>query len=171
MAGLLTRHDGRALRQSPTERKVLAWSLGELDHEVVRRYSGTSDDPRVQLLEQGEAGFFWPAGDEREFKHNEVVGVFHPEKRRRVQEAVARKLMDDLEEVIRGNLQDADQRILDRLGHVGEATLVVSPCEDMNFYDWHLKVSLSWIRLGTRIEPRSREGPQHRVVFPLGNCS
>jgi len=31
--------------------------------------------------------------------------------------------MDDLKEVIRGNLQDADQRILDRLGHIAEATL------------------------------------------------
>jgi hypothetical protein len=50
--------------------------------------------------------------------------------------------MDDLEEVVRGNLQNADQRILDRLRHVGEAALVVSPFEDMNFCDWHLKVSL-----------------------------
>src|SRR5882724_1716526 len=43
-----------------------------------------------------------------------------------------------------GNLQDVDQRLLDRLRHVGEAALVVSPFEDMNFCDWHLKVSLSW---------------------------
>ena len=62
-----------------------------------------------------------------------------PMKRRRVKEAVARKLMDDLEEVIRGYLQDADQRILDRLGHVAEATLVVSTFEDMNLCEWHLK--------------------------------
>src|SRR5882762_1943524 len=121
MAGLLTRHDGRALRQSPTERKVLAWSLGELDHEVVRRYSDAGDDPRVQLLEQGEADFFGPARDERELKQDEVVGVVHAHERERVKVAVARKLMDDLEEVIRWNLQDADQRILDRPGHIVEA--------------------------------------------------
>jgi len=42
------------------------------------------DDPRVQLLEQGEAGFFWPARDERELKHDEVVGVIHADERRRV---------------------------------------------------------------------------------------
>jgi hypothetical protein len=47
--------------------------------------------------------------------------------------------MDDLEEVIRGNLQDADQRILDCLGHIAEATLVVSTFEDMNLCEWHLK--------------------------------
>jgi len=34
------------LRQSLTEGKVLAWALGELDHEVIWRYAGTSDDPR-----------------------------------------------------------------------------------------------------------------------------
>ena len=50
-----------------------------------------------------------------------------------MQEAVAPKLMDDLEKIIRGNLQDADQRLLDRLGNVAEATLVVSTFEDMNF--------------------------------------
>src|SRR5204862_6812902 len=89
--------DRGALRQSLTKRKVLAWALEEADHQVIRRYSGTSDDPRVQFLEQGKAGLFRPTGDERDFKHEEVVGVFHPEKRPRVQEAVAPKLMDDLE--------------------------------------------------------------------------
>jgi hypothetical protein len=51
--------------------------------------------------------------------------------------------MDDLKKVIRGNFQDADQRILDRLGHIAEATLVVSTFEDMDFCEWHLKVSVS----------------------------
>jgi hypothetical protein len=56
-----------------TEGKVLTRLLGELDHEVIGRYSGTSDDPRVQLLEQGETGFFGPANDERDLEQNEVV--------------------------------------------------------------------------------------------------
>jgi hypothetical protein len=89
------------LRQSLTEGKVLAGSFGELDHEVVRQDSGTGDDVLVELLEQGEAGFFRPAGDERELEQDEIVGVFPPEKRWRVQEAFTRKLMDDPEEVIR----------------------------------------------------------------------
>jgi hypothetical protein len=58
-----------------------------------------------------------------------------------VQEAVAGKLMDDLEEVVGGNLENAHQRILDRLRHVAEAGLVVLPFEDMNLYDWHLQFS------------------------------
>src|SRR6266576_3512148 len=131
--------DESALCQSLTERKVLVWTLDELDHEVVWRYSGTCDDSRVQFLEQGEANFFGPAGDERDFKHDEVVGVFHSEKRRRVQEAVARKLMDDLEEVVRGDLQHADQRLLNGRGHVGETLLVVSTFEHMNFCEGHFK--------------------------------
>jgi len=45
------------------------------------------------------------------------------------QEAVAGKLMDDLEEVVGGNLENAHQRILDRLRHVAEAALVVLPFE------------------------------------------
>src|ERR1700686_4901633 len=60
-----------------------------------------------------------------------------------MQEAVARKLMDDLEEVVGGNLEDAHQRILDRLRHVAEAALVVSTFEDMNLCEWHLQ--LSWL--------------------------
>ena len=87
--------------QSLTEGEILAREFGELDHQVIRRDFGTSDDPRIQLLEQGEPGFFRPAGDKRDFKQNEVVGVVHPEKRRRVQEAFAWKHMDDLEKVIR----------------------------------------------------------------------
>src|SRR6266404_3609963 len=118
--------DRRALRQSLTEGKVFARALGEQNHEIVRRYSGASGDPRVQFLEQGKPGFFRTARYEREFQHDEVVGVFHPDKRRRVQEAVARKLVDDLEEIVRGNLQDADQRALDRLRQVAEAMLVVT---------------------------------------------
>jgi hypothetical protein len=81
------------LRQSLTKGKVLAWALGELDHEVIWRYTGTSDDPRVQFLEQGEAGVFRPPGDERDFKHDEVVGVL---------EVVARQHMDNLEKVSAG---------------------------------------------------------------------
>jgi len=68
------------LRQSLTERKVLAWALEEPDHEVVGRYAGTRDDPRVQFLEQGEASFLRPAGDERDFKQDEVVRYFIPTK-------------------------------------------------------------------------------------------
>jgi transcription termination factor NusB len=60
-----------------------------------------------------------------------------------MEEAVARKHMDDLKEVLRGYLEDADKRLLDRLGHIAEATLVVSTFEHMNFCDWHLKVSLA----------------------------
>jgi hypothetical protein len=41
------------------------------------------------------------AGDERDLEDDEVVGIFQAEKRRRVQEAPARQLVDDLEEVVR----------------------------------------------------------------------
>ena len=91
----------RALRQAPTEGIVLAGSFRELDDEVVRRDSGPVDDLRIQFLEQGESDFLRPAGDERELEQDEIVGVFPPEKRWRVQEAFTRKLMDDPEEVIR----------------------------------------------------------------------
>src|SRR5260370_40105824 len=64
--------------------------------------------------------------------------------------------MDDLEEVVQGNLQDVHQRILDRLGHLAEATLVVSTFQNMNFCEWHFEVSFlyqstttSMIRLST----------------------
>jgi hypothetical protein len=50
--------------------------------------------------------------------------------------------MDDLEKVIRGNLQDANQRNLDRLGHIAEAALVISTFEH-EFLREALKVSLS----------------------------
>jgi len=58
-----------------------------------------------------------------------------------VQEAVARKLMDDLEEVVGGNLEDVHQRILHRLRHVAEAALVVLTFKDMNLCEWHLQLS------------------------------
>src|ERR1700752_1274275 len=66
----------------------------------------------------------------------------HSEKRRRVEQAVVRKLMDDLEEVVRGDFQHADQRLLNGRGHIGETLLVVSTFEHMNFYEWHFRVSL-----------------------------
>src|SRR5207247_5448611 len=100
---------------------------------TIRAFNSLSNARRIS--------FGRPAGDERDFKHDEVVGVFHSEKRRRVQEAVARKLMDDLEEVVRGNLQHADQRLLNGRGHVGETLLVVSTFEHMNFCEWHFRVS------------------------------
>jgi hypothetical protein len=43
--------------------------------EVTWRYSGAGDDPRVQFFEQGEAGLFRRAKEERELKHNEVPEV------------------------------------------------------------------------------------------------
>jgi hypothetical protein len=48
-----------------------------VDHEVIRRYSGTNDDPGVQFLEQGEASFFRPARDERDGKETEPAKVAH----------------------------------------------------------------------------------------------
>ena len=103
-----------------------------MNHEVIRRYSGLSDDARVQFLEHGEARFLRQAGYGRDFKQDEVIGVLHPEIRRRVEEAVARKLMDNLKNVIRSDFLDSDQRILHPGGHLPEATLVVSSFEDMN---------------------------------------
>ena len=79
-----------------TERKVLARGLGELDHHIIGRHSGPGDDARVELLEQGEARFGRPPHDERDLEQDEVVAVFHAEKRRCVPESVARELVDDL---------------------------------------------------------------------------
>src|SRR5262249_10077946 len=84
-----------------------------------------------------EAGFFRPARNENHLEHHEVVGVLHSDEGRRVQEAVAGMLVDDLEEVVRGSLEDLDQRLLDCLRHGGEASLVGSAIEDVNFSDWH----------------------------------
>ena len=50
--------------------------------------------------------------------------------------------MDDLEEVVRGDFQHADQRLLNGRGHVGETLLVVSTFEHMNFCEWHFRISL-----------------------------
>src|SRR5258708_5616186 len=125
-----------------------------MDHEVIRRYSGAGDDARVQFLEQGEAGFFRPAGDERELKQDEVVGGLQPEKRRRVQKTLAWKHMDDLKQVIQRNCQDADQCILDRGGHLAEAMLVVSLFEDMNCCERH-------VSLLVRVSVREQHGTDH----------
>src|ERR1700730_4178654 len=57
--------------------------------------------------------------------------------------------MADLEEVVGGNLEDAHQRILDRLRHVAEAALVVSTFEDMNLCEWHWQ--LSWFDVTEQI--------------------
>src|SRR5207302_9058022 len=48
------------------------------------------------------------------------------------------------------DLQGADQRLLHRLGHAAESTLVVAAFEHMNFCEWHLKVSLSCESLSRR---------------------
>ena len=44
-----------------------------------------------------------------------------------------------LKQVVRGNLQDADQRILYRFGHGTEAAIVVATFEHVDFCDRHLK--------------------------------
>src|SRR3989441_13090987 len=62
--------------------------------------------------------------------------------------------MDDLEKVVRGNLQDADQRLLNRPGHVAEAVLVVSTFEDVNFCDWHVNASSPMRLLHERVRAR-----------------
>src|SRR5882762_2805988 len=133
--------DEGALRQSLAERDVLARDLDELDHQVVGRDAGAGGDARVQLLEKREARLLRPAGDERELEHDEVVGILEAEKRWRVQEALARQLVDDLEEVVRRNLQDADQRLLHRLRQLAETALVVLTFEDMNLCEWHFRIS------------------------------
>jgi len=58
---------------------------------TIRAFSSLSKARRV---------FLRPAEDERDFKQDEVVRILHSDKRRRVQEAAAGKLMDDLEEVV-----------------------------------------------------------------------
>src|SRR2546425_9754393 len=72
--------DERALCQSLTERKVLARGLGELDHEIIRRYSCPSDDPRIQLFEQSEAGFPLPAANKSDLSDNPLVGITYTPK-------------------------------------------------------------------------------------------
>src|SRR6266850_4565966 len=129
--------DEGALRQSLAEGDVLARDLDELDHQVVGRDAGAGGDARVQLLEEREARLLRPAGDERELEHDEVVGILEAEKRWRVQEALARQLVDDLEEVVRRDLQDADQRLLHRLRQSSEAGLVVAAFEHMDFCEGH----------------------------------
>src|SRR6266567_5257825 len=64
--------------------------------------------------------------------------------------------MDDLEEVVRGNLENAHQRILDRLRHLAEAALVVSTFEDMNLCEGHLESLLGWKLLSNSAAERTR---------------
>jgi hypothetical protein len=47
--------------------------------------------------------------------------------------------MNHLKEIVRGNLEDADQRILYRSGHVTEAGLVVPTFEHVDRGNGHLK--------------------------------
>ena len=56
-----------------------------------------------------------------------------------MEKAVARKFVDDLEEVVRRNFEDADQCTLNSPGYFAKARLVISTLQNIDFCEWHFK--------------------------------
>jgi hypothetical protein len=67
------------LRQTSAERDVLAGRLVERNQEIIRRDSGGRDDAVVQGLQQRQSLLLGTAGDEGDFKDDEVIRVVESE--------------------------------------------------------------------------------------------
>ena len=87
------------LRQAPAERDVLASCLVERDQEIVWRDSGSRDYAVIQSLKQCQSLLSRTAGDEGDFKYDQVIRVVESKKRRRMTKLAAPQNVNDLEKV------------------------------------------------------------------------
>ena len=78
---------------------VLAGNFAECDHHVIRRHASGRGDARVDVFQKCKPRFLRPPLDEGDVENNQIVGVMHSDKRRRMQKAVFRQLEDELVEV------------------------------------------------------------------------
>src|SRR3954447_534848 len=146
-------HDLGSLRQSAAERGVLAGDLVEHDDQVSGGYPGRRHDLLVQAPEQRQPGLFGTPRDEGQLEQDHVVRVCLPEERRRVEVAVARQHVVDLEEVVGRDAEDLDQGVLDRPRHFPETGRVILALEHVDLCERHGVVSFS-----AGIPPRGRPG-------------
>ena len=88
-----------ALRLAPAKGEILARSFVERDHQVVGLHLGGRCDTGVDVFQECEPRLLRSPFDESEIKDNQVVGIMHADKRRRVEKALLRKFKDKLVEV------------------------------------------------------------------------
>src|SRR5258708_17912064 len=125
--------DVGSLRQTAPERSILACDLVDHDHHIFRRYFRGCPDLLIQELEQSQPGLLRAPGNVCQLQQNHVVGIFLSEEYRRVEVAIARQDIVDLEEVVRWDTETLDQRTLDRLRYFGETNLIILAFQHVNF--------------------------------------
>src|SRR2546425_13277156 len=99
MRFLFARNGVGALRLALAKGEILAGSLVERDHQIVRRHAGRRGDAGVDVFQECEPRLLRPPFDEGEIEDNQVVGIMHAHKRRWVEKALLRKFKDKLVEV------------------------------------------------------------------------
>src|SRR6202030_832844 len=67
---LLVRNSVGALRLAPAKGEILAGSLVERDHQVVRRHAGRRSDQGVDVFQEGQPRLLRPPFDESEIEDN-----------------------------------------------------------------------------------------------------
>ena len=92
--------DVGALRLALPEGDVLAGNLVNRDQHVVRRHARCRGDARVDVLQQFKPRLLRSPLDESDIENDQIVGVIHPDERRRVEKAVIRQLEDELVEIL-----------------------------------------------------------------------
>src|SRR6266446_81189 len=134
--------DVGSLRQTAPERGILACDLVDHDHHIVRRYFRSCRDLLVQELEQSQPGLLRAPGNVCQLQQNHVVGIFLSEECRRVEVAIARRDIVDLEEVVRWDTETLDQRTLDRLRYFGKTNLIILAFQHVDLCERHVGLPL-----------------------------
>src|SRR4029077_20140249 len=94
-----------------------------------------------------------PPFDESEIEDNQVVGIMHADKRRRMEKALLRKFKDKLVKVFGRHAKRVHQGRLYSAGHFGDPVLIVTTFDNEDFSERHGSTSAerasSYLR-GTR---------------------
>ena len=113
------------------------------DQHVVRRHPRGRGNTRVDILQKCKSRLLRPSLDESDIQYDQIVGILHPDERRRVPKAVLRQLEDQLVKVFGRHPQRVHQGGLYGAGYLGDPSLVITAFDDMDFGERHDTFSLS----------------------------
>jgi len=156
--------DVGALRLALPEGDVLAGNLVNRDQHVVRRHARCRGDARVDVLQQFKPRLLRSPLDESDIENDQIVGVIHPDERRRVEKAVIRQLEDELVEILGRHAKRVDQGCLYGARYLGHPGLVVTAFDNVDFCKRH---DMAPFQL---VEPANYAGVKNFAAVMIAQC-
>src|SRR3974390_3896038 len=126
-----------ALRLAWAKRDILPRTLVERNHHVVRRYGRRRRNTRINVLQKSKPRFLRSTLNESEIENNQIVGVVHTLKWRRVQKMVLGQFEYELIKILRRHAKRIHQSGLNGSGYFCHPALVVPAFEYVNLRKRH----------------------------------